>query len=120
MRLIFLSRSHSGVLVLMLDHGLTMPSTSPRSKASCAEVGPWKPVTTLNLVPISSFISRGITTDDEVGPVPARITSRFLASSMLLMSDACQVCSTSTFELIRPIQVYLRASYWMPGVVARI
>src|SRR3954469_8788229 len=104
----------------MLDHGLTMASTSPRSSASCAEVGPWKPVTTLNLVPISSFISRGNTTDDEVGPVPATITSRRLASSMLLNPDATQECSTSTLELMRPTQVYLRASYWMPGVVPRI
>ena len=68
-----MSRSHSGVLLLMLDHGFTMASTSPRSKASCAEVGPWKPITILYLVPTSSFISRRITTDDEVGPVPAAI-----------------------------------------------
>src|SRR5262249_55520204 len=116
-RLIFLSRSHSGVVVLMLDHGLTMASTSPRSSASEAEVGPAKPVTTLNLVPMSVLSRRRNTTDDEVGPVPATITSRFLASSMVRMPEAAQVWSTSTLELIRPTQVNLRASYWMPGVV---
>jgi hypothetical protein len=105
MRLIFFSRSQSALPTLMLDHGLTMPSTSPRSIASWAEVGPANPVTTLNFVPISSFIRRGITTDDEVGPVPARMTSRRLASSMLRTPEACQVWCTSTFELIRPIQV---------------
>jgi hypothetical protein len=73
-------------------------------------------VTTLNLVPISSFIRRGITTDEEVGPVPATTTSRRLASSMLRTPEACQACSTSTLALMRPIQEYLRASYWMPGV----
>ena len=54
----------------MLAQGLTMPSTSPRSKASCADVGPWNPVTTLKRVPMSSFMRRGITTDQDVGPVP--------------------------------------------------
>ena len=62
-----------------------------RARARAApRSAPAKPVTTLNFVPISSFISRGITTDDEVGPVPATITSRRLASSMLLKPEAAR------------------------------
>jgi len=101
------------VLVLMLDQGFDDAATSP-ARAQAARGRPPNPAH-LNLVPITRSSGVGIRRRTRFGPVPATMTYALLRVFDAAHTDWCQLCSTSTFELMRPIQVNLRAYIGCPG-----
>src|SRR3954463_12421166 len=99
--LILFSASQSGRGVFPDDQLVEpRPSPPPRSSARLPSLPPEYPKTILNFVPSSAFIAFGYCEDVEP-PVAPTVTSRRLASSIVLMPEACHaaVVLFSTFGL---------------------
>src|SRR5262249_36019602 len=109
--LIFPSRSHSGLVLLMLSHDQPQrPSISPRSIARLTSEPPGYPVTSLTLAP--NMVRRMVAKLSRSAPAPSPPSATGLASTsaQVLTALACQVAHRLALLVMLPSQVKLRAS----------